>query len=277
MRTDRITLLNWLIRVFIIFNFTLSEAREFSAGSNVPGGVACVTLRSETVPEAWYQGQRLMVIPDGPLWRVIVGIPLTVKPGTHQLKVVSDQKTSVHHFTVLDKQYQAQYLTIKDKRKVNPNPEDLVRIEKETGMIQAAKQYWSDQLLTSLQFSLPVTGRFSSPFGLKRFFNNQPRNPHTGLDIAAMTGTPIAAPGTGTVINTGDYFFNGNTVFIDHGQGLITMYCHLSRIDVSKGDRVKAGDFIGKVGMTGRVTGPHLHWSVILNNTMVDPLIFINK
>jgi len=158
---------------------------------------------------------------------------------------------------------------------VNPNKQDLERIGKESKIIRAALATWSEQTNVPFDFELPVHGRLSSPFGLRRYFNGQPRKPHSGLDIAADEGTPILAPASGTIIATGDYFFNGNTIFIDHGQGLITMFCHLNKIRVKPAQVVEKGQRLGDVGMTGRVTGPHLHWSVSLNNARIEPRLLL--
>ena len=160
---------------------------------------------------------------------------------------------------------------------MNPYKKDLERIKKEKKEIVASLRHWQDSDIALEEFELPVKGRLSSPFGLKRFFNKQPRKHHSGIDIAAPAGTPIVAPLAATVVTTGNYFFNGNTVFLDHGNGLVTMYCHMSKIKVKPGQKVAKGEAIGAIGKTGRVTGPHLHWGVSLNDARVDPGLFFHN
>ncbi|NNF51673.1 MAG: peptidoglycan DD-metalloendopeptidase family protein [Gammaproteobacteria bacterium] len=244
----------------------------------VPGGVAVVDLPGEfsNAPMVHYRERPVMVVFDEEKWKAVVGIPLSVKPGRHSLEIGStdDTKTRVS-FDVGDKEYAVQRLTITNKRQVNPNKEDLERIGAERKRINTALASFTRAAGIATDFIAPVDGPRSSSFGLRRFFNDQPRRPHSGMDIAAGQGTPIVAPAAGRIVETGNYFFNGNTVFIDHGLGLVTMYCHMSKIDVEPGDLVHRGGVIGEVGATGRVTGPHLHWGVTLNGTMVDPALFL--
>lgn len=244
----------------------------------VPGGVALIPLsvtESHPAPTAYYNGQRVLVLRDGQRWLALVGIPLSTKPGQQTLRVKSGAKTITRRFIVQAKAYPSQHLTITDKRKVTPTREDLTRIERETGEINAALATWSDAPGIDLDFIQPAEGPHSSAFGLRRFFNGEARKPHSGLDFAAPLGEPVTAPAPGKVIRVGDYFFNGSTVFLDHGQGLITLYCHLSRIDVREGQQVQRGEMLGAVGMSGRATGAHLHWGVSLNRTLVDPALFL--
>jgi len=255
----------------------VASAASLPHSNPVPGGIAVVDLDNNdtTIPVVKYNGNRVLVLRNERDWYAIVGIPLTAKPGNYSL--IASTATTPIIFTVNDMQYKTQRITIKDKRKVEPNKEDLKRISRETKRIDDAFSSWSDRSVTTLNFLMPVSGKLSSPFGLRRFFNDLPRKPHSGLDIAAPQGTPVKAPLAGDVINTGNYFFNGNSIFIEHGQGLVTMYCHLDSIKVKEGQHVTQGDIIGTVGMTGRVTGPHLHWSVSLNNARVDPSLFISQ
>ena len=123
---------------------------------------------------------------------------------------------------------------------------------------------------------VPVPGPRSSSFGLRRVFNGPARSPHNGMDIAAPTGTPITSPLPGRVIDTGDYFFSGRSVWLDHGSGLLSFYCHLDTLGCNLGQTLAIGEVLGTVGATGRVTGPHLHWSVMLNRAYVDPALFID-
>lgn len=266
-----------VLTISLLASISNGHALDLPKESTVPGGIAIISIQVEEKPEAFFYDRKVMILGSSNDWKAIVGIPLTAKAGTHDLKVKSGNVETNYKFEVANKDYETQYLTIKNKRKVNPNEQDMSRIVKEKKLISKAKSHWSNNEDVSLKFIQPAEGPYSSPFGLRRYFNEQPRKPHSGLDIAAPKGAPIIAPADGIVINTGDYFFNGNTVFLDHGQGLITMYCHMDSISIQEGTQVKAGDVIGKVGLTGRVTGAHLHWSVMLNNITVDPILFLNE
>jgi murein DD-endopeptidase MepM/ murein hydrolase activator NlpD len=250
-------------------------AQFTEAVESVPGGVAIVSLDQTQRPEAYYRNKRVMVIGEPGDWRAVIGLPLNSRIGPHILEVRNAGNSVNHEFIVSEKKYREQYITLKDDEMVSPSPLNMERIRNESALINQAKTAWSSVDEVPLLLDLPVPGQVSSPFGLRRFFNKQPRNPHSGLDLASPEGTPIISSARGRVVNTGEYFFNGNTVFIEHGQGLITMYCHMSEILVHQGQQVERGEIIGKVGKTGRVTAPHLHWGVILNTVSVDPAIFI--
>lgn len=238
----------------------------------VPGGVAVVELGpSAAAPEATYLGKPVLVVKEADNWLAIVGIPLTVKPGNERISSGGRNLP----FIVGYKKYPEQRITLKNKSQVNPDPAQLKRIEAELAVQIKAYRSFSPNLPSNLVLDKPVNGPLSSKFGVRRFFNGEERNPHSGLDFAVPAGTPIKTPANGKVILVGNYFFNGNTVFVDHGQGFISMFCHMSKIDVKVGDPLTRGAVVGKVGATGRATGPHMHWNVSLNDARVDPAIFI--
>ncbi len=243
----------------------------------VPGGVAVLSTGMQAAA-AEFRDDRVMLAEYEGTQYAIVGIPLDAKPGSHEVTLkAADGSTTALSFSIADKQYVEQRLTITNERQVNPNNEDMVRINRESAEMNEAFASWDESLVPVMQMRAPTEGPRSSSFGLRRFFNDQPRAPHSGMDIAAPEGTPIYAPAPGVIRATGNYFFNGNTIILDHGHGLITLYCHMNTIDVTPGTRVEAGEQIGRVGQTGRVTGPHLHWSINLNNVRVDPALFITE
>ncbi len=238
-----------------------------------PGGIAIVDVGpvTDVAPSVTLAGNAVLVMRENGRWQAVVGIPLDTEPGTLSLTVAGNTVP----VTVFDHAYAEQRLTVRNKRYVTPDQAQLDRIGRERRIIDAALTRFRDVPVEGIALEAPVDGPRSSSFGLRRFFNDQPRSPHKGMDIAAAAGTPVRAPRAGVVTATGDYFFNGNTVIIDHGQGYVTMYCHLSAIDVEKGQALAAGETIGAVGATGRVTGPHLHFGTYLNGTAVDPAILL--
>jgi biotin carboxyl carrier protein len=245
--------------------------------SLVPGGVATFRLPggADEKPVVSYGDIPVMVLRDGAGWLAVVGLSLDTEPGDHSIKVQQPGREPREiGFKVTTKQYRTQQLKVPPGQ-VNLSAENEARVAQETEKTRAAMALFTQEPPATLRLQPPVPGPRSSSFGLRRVFNGESRRPHSGMDIAAPTGTPIKAPLGGKIVDTGEYFFNGNNVMIDHGQGLVTMYCHLSKIRVEVGQQVKAGEVIGDVGATGRVTGPHLHWGVILNRTSVDPALFL--
>lgn len=276
--------ISFRLSLFVLaFAFTFIFPGLAQAGlpqsSNVPGGVAIIPLGSvaavSDVPQTWFGDQPVLVTSDQNQWVAVVGLSLSVTPGPHELRVKMGGKTKTLDFVVGTKDYPEQHITIKDKSKVDLSPADEDRAAREIAVIKELKRNWRAAKDTDLDFILPAEGELAGRFGARRFFNEEPRAPHVGLDVAVARGTPVKASAQGQVLAVADYFFNGKTIFLDHGNGLITMYCHLDRIDVKTGDTVSKGQLIGLSGETGRATGPHLHWSVILNGAMVDPELFV--
>jgi murein DD-endopeptidase MepM/ murein hydrolase activator NlpD len=242
----------------------------------VPGGVAAVKLGPAAAPPiARFDGERALVLGSATEWLAVVGIPLGAKAGsTLSLIVERDgREPETLEVAVGSKRYATQRLKVKPGQ-VDLSPEDLARYERERAHLDAVLRTFSEAPPPSLQLVPPCDGRRSNSFGLRRFFNGQPRKPHNGMDIAAPLGTPVVAAGEGEVIDVGEYFFSGHTVILDHGQGFLTLYAHLSTVHARAAERVAGGAQIGEVGATGRVTGPHLHFTVYLNRTAVDPALF---
>lgn len=253
-----------------------AAAHALPAADPVPGGIVVVPVPGQARPEVYSGGERVLVTGESGRWHAVVGIDLDAAPGPGVLEVRGPDTPRLLTFRILARQYPEQHVTIKDQRKVDPLPVDLARIEQETALMDAARARWRDVDAPALAMAPPAPGPVSGNFGLRRVFNGAPRRPHGGMDIAAARGTPVVAPAPGTVTLTGDFFFNGNTVLVDHGQRLVTLYCHLDRIDVQAGQALDAGDGIGTVGATGRASGPHLHWSVYLNGVAVNPALLLD-
>ncbi len=260
--------------VFLCLAFSGMISHAWMNQEGVPGGIVAIPLKekSDTRPQAQFQDHPIAVVRQDNKWIAVVGLPLSLKPGTYH---IISQQTS-YPFNVHSKDYPEQHIKLKTRKHIDLSPEDLRRHKGEKILANAAFRHFEAQLEPDLSFIQPVQGPFTSAFGLKRFYNGAPRNPHSGLDIAAKTGEPVIAPSAGKVVLTGEFFFNGNVVYLDHGQGVVTMYCHLDEISVEEGQWLEKGQLLGKVGATGRVTGAHLHWSVSLNDSRVDPLLLLS-
>jgi len=267
-------LLNFVLFGSLILALPLSA---FPRNALKPGGVAVIAVApsSNLKPKVTYQKKPVAIVKGNQNWLAVVGIPLSAKVGNHKVTIFhSPKQTSTKTFKVNSFPYRTQHLTIKNKNKVNPNKQSTKRIEREFFLKKNLKKTYSASA-PHFNFIKPTEGRDSGRFGARRIFNKQKRNPHSGMDIAAPQGRSVKATEAGKILFAGDLFFTGNVVYIDHGNGVLSLYAHLSKINVKKGQQVKRGQLIGKVGKTGRVTGPHLHWSVYLNGNAVDPSLFL--
>jgi murein DD-endopeptidase MepM/ murein hydrolase activator NlpD len=212
---------------------------------------------------------------DG-VWRALVGIDLDVKPGTYPVAVEADaagtpRAHAVYELVVKPRVFRTRRLTVNEAF-VTPPASEEARIEREAALLTSVWNAPAPERLWTTPFVRPVPQEANSAFGTRSIFNGKPRNAHGGADFLSPGGTPIEAPNAGRIAVARDLYFSGNTVIIDHGLGLFSMLAHMSAIDVREGDRVTAGQVVGRVGATGRVTGPHLHWAVRASGARVDPL-----
>ena len=212
-------------------------------------------------------------------WQGLIGIDLETKPGTYDLKLqISYQdgasETLSHELAIKVKTFPTRRLTV-DEKFVNPPPETLDRIREESKMVEEIYASCTPARLWDGSFIAPVPGAPNSSFGKRSVLNGQPRSPHSGADFDAGTGTPVRAPNSGKIVLVSDLYYSGNTIIIDHGLGLYSYFAHLSGFAVKAGDEVAKSQVVGFVGSTGRVTGPHLHWSVRIAGARVDPISLI--
>ena len=207
---------------------------------------------------------------DGP-WHALVGIDLDAKPGAYDVRIAAGGEHATDHLTVTRRVFPTRRLAVNPDL-VHPPPEMMVRVEAEAQHLREIWDHPAPQRLWASPFVRPVPDEANSAFGTRSIYNGEPRSPHTGADFLSPAGRPVKAPNAGRIVLAAPQYFSGNTVIIDHGLRVFSLLAHLSEIDVKTGDMVVAGDVVGKVGATGRVTGPHLHWAVRVNNSRVDPL-----
>jgi len=233
---------------------------------------------SPTSVHAEFQGERFLLAPgmQNGTYEGLIGIDLSTKPATYEVKVIATDASgrgySSPFFLKVGKGvFRTQKLSL-PRSMVDLDAKTLERVNKEANRVKVLFQTFRDEKLWKGAFVRPLEGKLSSTFGLDRIINGQRRSPHTGVDLESEAGTPVWASNSGMVVLVDDLFFSGKSVILDHGWGLYSMYFHLSEGLVKEGDRIGRGDVLGRVGSTGRSTGPHLHWAIRMNQVRVDPL-----
>jgi murein DD-endopeptidase MepM/ murein hydrolase activator NlpD len=239
-----------------------------------PGDIVIVIVTGVTGPvDGKFNDKKLYFVPGKDNFQAVLGIDLFTEPGTYTLDLAANNKVLSRPVTVVEKKYPVQKLTL-PKDMVELSPENEARAEREQKKVAAIWPKENDRLWNG-NFTNPREGEISTKFGLRRVMNGISKNPHSGVDVAADEGKEVHAPNNATVTMVDDLFYSGNSVILDHGQGIYTMFFHLSKVLVTEGQQVKKGEVIALVGSTGRSTGAHLHWGVRVQGARVDPLELI--
>ena len=249
---------------------------KFPINSPYPGGVLSIDIKNtdfDRKKEINIEGLVSSICKHS-LYQSKIFIPIPLDFKSKKIEIRQDGAV-LSSSKIVNKSYRESRITISNNDFVSPGEELQPRIKREYELSQAAKNTFTPIKLKDWAMIKPAKGQISSEFGVRRFINSQPRNRHSGMDIAAPEGTEVLAPLSGEVIIASNFFYKGNVIYINHGAGLVSSYSHLSKIEVKNGDKVKKGDLIGLIGQTGRVTGPHLHWEIYLMGIAINPEIFL--
>jgi murein DD-endopeptidase MepM/ murein hydrolase activator NlpD len=254
-----------------------ANARAFHPGELVVLTVTTSAQASAVRAEAFSRMLASFRVDDR-TWQTLVGVDLTTGPAPYKVTVTAalpaGDSTATYTLKITEKAFPTRKLTVDDAF-VTPPASALARIEEDAKALERCWANPSSEKLWTGAFVRPVPHDANSAFGSRSVFNGQVRNPHGGADFRSPPGTPIKAPNAGRIVLARDLYYSGGTVVIDHGLGLFSLFAHLSAIDAKDGANVARGEVVGRVGATGRVTGPHLHWMVRLNGARIDPLALL--
>ena len=263
--------------IFIIGSTALSMQIRASDNLvlNTKGGLYIQELEDYNLASSIFlNNQRLLAIGYKDRNFLIYGIPYESQLGKNSLKIKINNDIRYLDFNIKPKLFDTQKIRVSPKY-LDLSLADQERVSAESNHLKQARDYWYD-IFPDLRFTIPANGIITGRFGTKRFYNEKVGKPHNGLDIGAEKGTKIMAPSGGKIILTGHYYYNGKFILLDHGMGLKSIFIHLDEVLVKKGQLVSKGEIIGKIGNTGKSSGPHLHWSLMLNKTYVDPEYFLD-
>ena len=272
-------LIRFYILIFIISYSHIPSLYASSNFSNVhPGGIYVTEItKAEYNQDLLIDGQKILKWNKDNKFYVLYGLTYQLKTEQHNFEIKNQDGAVLREIgiNIVQKNFRTQKIKV-NKKYTKPNDKILEKIKKDRIKLVKARKIWFENN-PDMEFILPVKGITTGVFGTKRFYNGVEGNYHNGFDIAADTGTPIVAPSSGKITLTGNFFYNGKSIILDHGRGLKSIMIHLDEILVEENQYVEKGQIIGKVGTTGKSTGAHLHWSVLVNNTYVDPELLIDK